>query len=260
MTQSHDRHGLSRRAALALGGSTLAAILANPAAAAAVAATLEPVSLTLPSGQLVNGALARPREERAPAVLVIHEWWGLNDAIKTFTATLAEEGYLALAIDLMKGAVATTPEAAQKQLGAIVDAEAIETTKAWIAWLRAHQASTDRVATLGFCFGGGWSLNASLATPVEATVIYYGNVAKPASALAALKGPVLGHFATRDKFIDGAMVVNFAAAMREAGKELTIFRYDADHAFANPTSANYNAADARLSFARTLTFLKTTLA
>ncbi|MCY4313121.1 MAG: dienelactone hydrolase family protein, partial [Gammaproteobacteria bacterium] len=107
--------------------------------------------------------------------------------------------------------------------------------------------------TMGWCFGGGWSLNASLATPVDATVIYYGNVKKAAADLASLQGPVLGHFATRDGWINQDMVSGFEASMHGAGKpELAVHWYEADHAFANPTSARYDADDAALSRERTV--------
>ena len=73
-------------------------------------------------------------------------------------------------------------------------------------WLRKHERGNGKVATIGWCFGGGWSLNASLAAPVDATVVYYGNVAKKTDQLTSLKGPVLGHFATKDKWINQKMI------------------------------------------------------
>ena len=115
---------------------------------------------------------------------------------------------------------------------------------------------TGKVATIGWCFGGGWSLNASIATPVDATIIYYGQVDQPASRLARLQGPVLGHFATRDQRINRPMVEGFEKAMAEAGKPLTVYWYEADHAFANPTGARYDAEDAKLAWDRTLAFFR----
>jgi carboxymethylenebutenolidase len=112
---------------------------------------------------------------------------------------------------------------------------------------------------MGWCFGGGWALNASIAEPVDATVVYYGRVDKPADQLAKLKGPVLGHFATRDEFIDEAMVGSFEKAMAEAGKPVTVYWYEADHAFANPSGGRYDEADAALAWSRTMEFLRQTL-
>jgi dienelactone hydrolase len=90
-------------------------------------------------------------------------------------------------------------------------------------WLQKHPKATGKVATIGWCYGGGWSLNASIATPVDATIVYYGRVDQPADRLARLKGPVLGHFATRDQWINRPMVEGFERAMAEAGKPLTIY-------------------------------------
>ena len=112
---------------------------------------------------------------------------------------------------------------------------------------------------MGWCFGGGWALNASIAEPVDATVVYYGRVDKPADQLAKLKGPVLGHFATRDEFINEPMVASFQRAMAEAGKPVTVYWYEADHAFANPSGGRYDEADAALAWSRTMDFLRQTL-
>jgi carboxymethylenebutenolidase len=138
-----------------------------------------------------------------------------------------------------------------------VDADAAtDTLVSWIGWLRGHGQVGERIATIGWCFGGGWSLNASIAAPVEATVVYYGRVNRAAEDLKTLKGPVLGHFATRDKWINQEMVGGFEKAMREAGKRVTSHWYEADHAFANPTSARYDEDDAKQAWQRTLAFFK----
>jgi carboxymethylenebutenolidase len=107
---------------------------------------------------------------------------------------------------------------------------------------------------VGWCFGGGWSLNASLARAVDATVIYYGRLVQDKARLAALSGPVLGHYASRDKWINHDMVSGFEAAMTAANRPYASHWYEADHAFANPTSARYDEADAALAWSRTLAF------
>lgn len=238
-----------------LGALSLTAVLADATASRAAAASLETVTVRLPSGKTVSAALAKPATTPAPAVLLIHEWWGLNDQIKTMAAELASAGYVALAVDLMDGAVATTPEAAKALVAKVDETAARETLVAWIDWLRGHTFCNGKVATLGWCFGGGWSLQASLSRPVEATVIYYGRVTDPAERLAALKGPVLGQFASHDQFITPAMVAGFKGEMARAGKPLEVYSYDADHAFANPTGNNYHKDDAQRAWQRTLAFL-----
>ncbi len=125
--------------------------------------------------------------------------------------------------------------------------------------MRARGEVTGKVGTVGWCFGGGWSLNTALARPVDATVAYYGRVNKSAADLASLDGPVLGHFATRDNWINADMVGGFEAAMDDAGKIYTNHWYEADHAFANPTQPRYDAEDAALSWDRTLAFLAANL-
>lgn len=236
----------------------LATVLAFPELAGAAADSLSTVSTTLSGGKQVSAALALPDADRAPAVLLIHEWWGLNDQIKSVAAELAKLGYAALAVDLYGGEVADTSEGAMSLMQGVDDQEATETLETWIAWLRDHDRTTGKVATIGWCFGGGWSLNASIAAPVDATVIYYGYVTPPAEELESLRGPVLGHFASQDQSIDEEMVNGFQMEMEKAGKAdmLTVHWYEADHAFANPTGARYDAEDAALAWERTQRFLE----
>jgi len=236
----------------------LAAVLASPELSRAAAGSLDTVSIRLGDGTTVSAALALPDADQAPAVLLIHEWWGLNDQIKSVAAELADQGYVALAVDLYGGEVADTRDGARSLMQSVDPQVATETLTSWIAWLRGHERSNDRVATMGWCFGGGWSLNASIAAPVDATIIYYGNVDKSAQELESLQGPVLGHFATEDGWINEEMVGGFRDAMAKAGKAdmLTVHWYDADHAFANPTGARYDAEDAALAWQRSLAFLQ----
>jgi len=251
------RHS-SRRAFLS-GAATLplATVLADPLLAAESAARTRRISITTDRhGRQVSAALGVPKQpEPRATILLIHEWWGLNDQIRTMAAEFADQGYLALAADLYDGRVGTSREENMQLMNSVDPDVAIDTLVSWIDWLRRHEKGNGRVATVGWCFGGAWSLNASLATPVDATVIYYGSVAKTAAQLEPLASPVLGHFATRDQYIDHEMVCAFEAAMIEAGKTFTHHWYTADHAFANPTGARYDQDDAQLAWRRTLAFL-----
>jgi carboxymethylenebutenolidase len=240
-------------------GLPLAAVLADPVLARAAAGTLEAVSITTDGGRPVNAALAMPATTPAPAVLLVHEWWGLNDQIKSVAADLARQGYIGLAIDLYDGKVADSPDVAGRLMQAVDPAAALDTAASWTRWLKANPKGDGKVGTVGWCFGGGWSLNASIAEPVDATVVYYGTVDRPAEQLAHLKGPVLGHFATRDHWITREMVDGFEKAMDAAGKAYTVYWYDADHAFANPSGGRYDAADAALAWERTLAFYRNNL-
>ncbi len=251
-----DRQALAKTAAAST--SRLAAVLADPRLTAAAAAQLETVSITTKGGKKTSAALARPAR-KGPAVLLIHEWWGLNDQIKSVAAELAEQGYLALACDLYKGQITTDAGKAGALMEAVNPAEATDIMTSWIDWLRESPDGNGKVATMGWCMGGGMSLMASIAAPVDATVIYYGNVAQPADRLAKLKGPIQGHFAEKDGWIDHAMVDPFAASLKKLGKKADLYWYDADHAFANPTGQNFIKKDAALAWSRTLGFLKASL-
>ncbi len=218
-------------------GLPLAAVLASPALARSVASSLPEVTIKTAAGHSRTATFAETRKDSAPTILLVHEWWGLNDQIKSVAAEFAGLGYHALAVDLYGGDVATSPDGARALMQAVKPEDAIDTVVSWSGWLKGHKGSNGRIGTVGWCFGGGWSLMTGLKSPVDATVVYYGNVARKASELAALKGPVLGHFATADNWINRKMVSGFEAEMAKAGKTVTTHWYDAKHAFANPTSA-----------------------
>ena len=253
------RDVLSQAITAPLAATGLAAVLADPKLARAAAESLETVAIETPGGKQVKAAFGAPAQTPAPSILLIHEWWGLNDQIKAVAADLVGHGYSALSVDLYDGKVADNPDDARAHMNAVDAAEANETLGAWIDWLRARDDTTGKIGTVGWCFGGGWSLNASIDRPIEATVIYYGNVAKSAAELAPLSGPVIGHFATEDQWINKPMVDGFEVAMAEAGKSLTAYWYEAEHAFANPTRASYDEADAALAWQRTMEFYGTNL-
>ena len=251
---------LARRTLMTgLAGLPLAAILADPRLAALAAEATETVSITTKGGETVSGAIALPATQPAPALLLIHEWWGLNAEIKTMAAEFAKEGYVALAADLYGGSVATSPQEAQALMQSVDSEKATDTLVSWVEWLRANPAVNGKVAAVGCTNGGGWAINAAMATPLEATIIYYGQLPQSAAEVKSVAGPVLGHFGEKDKFITREMVAGFERAMKEAGKPLTVHWYDADHAFANPTGANYDKEDAQLALKRTLEFLKQAL-
>lgn len=234
----------------------ISAILADPMLSRAVAAAHDGVSITTSDGRQVKATLAVPEKVPAPVMILIHEWWGLNAQIKAMAGEFAKQGYVALAVDLYDGEVATDPGNARKLMGKVDPEQATATLASWIDWARDQSYVNGKVGTVGWCFGGGWSLSASMARDVDATVVYYGNVARSADELASLNSPVLGHYAEADQWIDRAMVGGFEEEMKKAGKTFTSHWYDAQHGFANPTTARYDKADAALAWSRTLEFLK----
>ena len=239
----------------------LATVLAWPELAKSAAASTTPVTVKVPEGGEVGGVIALPDKTPAPAVLLVHEWWGLNDQIKSVAAELARRGFVAVAVDLYNGEVTTSAAEARRLMRGLDEKRATAQIRAMADWTRAHRGSNGKLGTVGWCFGGGWSLNCSIATPVDATVIYYGHVKRSAQQLARLHGPVMGHFATRDRWITRNMVQDFQQQMKKAGKtDLTVYWYEADHAFANPSGARYDKKDAALAWQRTLDFYKKHLA
>jgi carboxymethylenebutenolidase len=197
-----------------------------------------------------------------PGVVMIHEWWGLNDQIKEKADELAQKGYIVLAVDLFNGKVAKTPQEAQALVQALDQNEAIANMKDAVAFLRARNYVTQgRIATLGWCFGGGQALKLAQAQPgLAALVMYYGSVDTDPLALKGLP-PILGIFGAADAAIPLDQVKVFDAALTQAGVPHEIHTYPgAPHAFANPTNTTaYRAEAAADAWAKTLDFLKAKL-
>lgn len=194
-----------------------------------------------------------------PAIIVVHEWWGLNDGVRSLADRLAGEGYTVLAVDLFDGEVAETPDEARKLMMQVLEnpAAAEENMRQAYRFLR-DTAGAPRIAALGWCFGGSWAFNAAMLFPEEldAAVVYYGQVGTDVDELAALEVPILGHFAEDDSSIPLAMVEQFTGALEAAGVEHEILIYPGvGHAFANPSGNNYHAESARLAWQRSLAFL-----
>ncbi len=252
---------IARRTVLkGLGAVPLTAILADAGLARAAAAQTETVTITTAAGREVSAALALPEAGSGPGIILIHEWWGLNDQIRSVAHDFARNGYVALAVDLYGRPAVSTPEDAKALMSAVKPEEATDTLTSWATWLRQHtRVANGKVGVIGWCFGGAWSLNASLATPMDATVIYYGRVDRPAEDLRRLSGPVQGHFATRDTFITPAMAEAFEAGLKDIGHPHEIYHYEADHAFANPSGNRFDQEDAQLAWQRTMAFLDRTL-
>ncbi|HEX6813933.1 MAG TPA: dienelactone hydrolase family protein [Planctomycetota bacterium] len=204
--------------------------------------------------------LALPKDKKAPlpAVIVIHEWYGLNDHIKHWADRLAGEGCAALAVDLYRGTVAKTSEEAQKAMGAVDAAQATATLREAFAFL----SSDDRIKAtkrgcIGWCFGGGWSLKLAIAErDLDACVIYYGRLVDDEAELAKIEAPVLGVFGSKDRSIPEQAVAAFEGSMKKLGKDVRVLRYDAEHAFANPSGARYDQKNAAAAWTEARAFLQ----
>jgi len=205
------------------------------------------------------GYYARPDDELPhPGVILIHEWWGLNENIKEAARTLASEGYHVLAVNLF-GSVATTPEQARAQTSGLDQEEALANMNAAYDYLKARGAT--KMASYGWCFGGGQSMQFSLSgRALDATVIYYGNLVTDEARLRSIRWPVLGIFGDQDTSVTPESARAFDAALSNLGIEHEVKIYEGvGHAFANPSGANYAPGETRDAWERTLTFLGTNL-
>ncbi|NNF40307.1 MAG: dienelactone hydrolase family protein [Woeseiaceae bacterium] len=242
----------------------------EPSAGAELQPTRDVISETLPyaeSGdELVYGYFVAPADmfEPLPAVIMIHEWWGLNDNVRAMADRLAAEGYIVLAVDLYAGKTAKNGAEARKlMLGVVEDPESANENIRSAYQFVSTTAGAPRVASLGWCFGGGWSLNTAMLFPddLDASVIYYGQVTADEDKLRPVNSPILGLFAANDTGIKVASVEAFSAALTRLRKDHEIHIYPGvGHAFANPSGNNYDAAAASDAWQRTLDFLALHLA
>ena len=238
--------------------------VASPAAEAAPARPVrtEKVAYARIGGKEIEGFLAMPFDHEGPfpGVIVIHEWWGLNDNIRSMARQLAAEGYAALAVDLYEGESATDRAGAsalmRKWMG---QRKRLEDNLRQARGYLASAKNSPKIGTIGWCFGGGWSLSTALLFPTEidATVIYYGRLVTEPEALGPLRAPVLGFFGSEDKGIPVSSVRAFESALKKLDKPASIHVYEgADHAFANPSGTRYDAPAAEDAWRKTRAFLR----
>src|SRR5215831_17220692 len=222
-------------------------------------------TVTYKSGdETVSGVLYTPQGKGPfPALIVIHEYWGLNDWVKEQASKLADQGYEALAIDLYRGKVATTPDEAHQIMRGVPEDRAKRDLHAAFEFLGSQSAvKKDRIGAIGWCMGGGYSLDVALQEPaLAASVINYGHLATDSDALKKINAPILGLFGAQDRGIPVADVRKFEETLRQMGKKIDIKIYDdAGHAFENPNNkAGYRESDAADARKRTLDFLAANL-
>lgn len=214
--------------------------------------------------ETVQGILYTPAGKGPfPALVVIHEWWGLNDWVKDQAAKLAGEGYAALAIDLYRGRVATTPDEAHEIMRGVPEDRAARDLRAAVAFLKSQaNVKKHRIGSIGWCMGGGYSLNVALQEPtLTATVINYGHLVVDADSIKKINASVLGIFGGKDRGIPVADVKKFEQALKQKGNRVDIVIYpDAGHGFENPNNKEgYRAEDAANAWMHTVSFLASTL-
>src|SRR5229473_3910939 len=210
--------------------------------------------------ETVQGMLYAPAGSGPfPAIVVIHEYWGLNDWVKEQASKLADQGYEALAIDLYRGKVATTPDMAHEIMRGVPEDRAKRDLHAAFEFLQSQpNVKKSRIGAIGWCMGGGYSLDVALQEPaLAADVINYGHLATDPEALKKINAPILGLFGGQDRGITPDDVHKFEEALKKLGKRVEIKIYpDAGHAFENPNNKQgYRAEDAADAWKRTVDFL-----
>ncbi|MFZ0313297.1 MAG: dienelactone hydrolase family protein [Candidatus Korobacteraceae bacterium] len=239
--------------------TALICLLALPAMAA------EPQAVSYRSGdETVQATLYMPKGEGPfPALVVIHEWWGVNDWVKQQASNFADEGYVALAIDLYRGQLATTPDEAHQIMRGVPEDRANRDLLAATAYLRSlKEVNSKRVGAIGWCMGGGYALDLAVADPkLKVAVINYGHLASEKTTLKKIHASILGIFGGQDKGIPPADVHKFETEMKGLDKKVEIQIYpDAGHGFENPNNQQaYRAEDAASAQKLTDEFLRKNL-
>jgi carboxymethylenebutenolidase len=216
--------------------------------------------------QLVHGHFVFPIDmvDPLPGLIVIHEWWGLNDDVRAMADRIAAQGYIVLAIDLFGGRIAESPADARPMMIEVVENPELANDNIRQAYeFLVQSGQSPRIGVLGWDFGGGWSLNAAimLSDDLDAAVVYYGQVTDDEARLAPLDAPLLGLFAGNDRGIPAGTVRAFEQALENLGKTYEIEIYPGtEHSFANPSATQYNAETAEQAWSRTIEFLDRYLA
>ena len=228
---------------------------------AGLAAAAEQTVSYKSGAETVSGLLVTPEGKGPfPAVIVIHEWWGLDNWVKDQARALAREGYVALAPDLYRGRVADKQEDAHQLMMGTPRDRALRDLHAAHAYLQGRpDVRKNRIGAIGWCMGGMYALALATEEPgLAAVVAYYGAPPSDEAALARIKAPVLGNFGGEDKGPSPEQVKAFEAAMKKAGKTVDVKVYPgAGHAFANVNNPwkGYREDAAKDAWARTVAFL-----
>jgi carboxymethylenebutenolidase len=232
---------------------------------AIVALAATPQEVSYKSGdETVKGVMYTPAGKGPfPALIVIHEWYGLNDWVKQQASQLSDEGYVTLAVDLYRGKVAANGDEAHELMRGLPEDRAARDLVAAFNYLASQKnVKANKIGSIGWCMGGGYSLAAALNEPkLAATVINYGRLATDTAALQKINAPILGLFGGQDRGIPPDSVKAFEEQMKKLGKKVEVHIYpDAGHGFENENNkGGYREADTKDARARTLAFLQQNL-
>lgn len=198
-----------------------------------------------------------------PAVILIHEWWGLNDWVKNNAQLFASKGYVALAVDLYRGKSTPSPDEAHELMRGLPEDRALRDLKAAVEYLSSQKnVRSKSIGTIGWCMGGGYSLSAAVAIPsLRASIICYGRLVTDSLSIAGIHASILGIFGARDNGIPVESVREFGSACKQSGKDISLKIYDdAGHAFMNSNNTKaYREHSAVDAWSNIWSFLEHTL-
>lgn len=214
------------------------------------------IEIEVVGGEKSSAYLVQSNSETDKYLFLIHEWWGLNDNIKREAEEWATQlgNVHVLALDLYDGKSTANPQEA----GKLMQSVKTERAKAIIEAAFNYAGKKADIATMGWCFGGGWSIQSALIgkNQVVGTVAYYGMPEMDVEKLKTLHADIMAVYGTKDKWITPEVGAKFENAMKEAGKKVESFYYDADHAFANPSNPNWDEKSAKDAQEKAETYLK----
>jgi carboxymethylenebutenolidase len=221
------------------------------------------VSFSSRDGRTVEGELEEPAGAgKAPGVVLVQEWWGVNDHVRSLAARLAKEGFLVLAPDLYHGTVTRDAEEAARLMTQLDTLTAVGEIAGAAAFLKEHPRGTGKVGVTGFCLGGALSFAAACHVEgLSAVVPFYGIPAAEKVDYGKVTAPILAHFARNDDWATVAKAEEIKSALDQRGHPMELQTYDAQHAFVNDTRPEvYDAANAKLAWERTVAFFRKHLA
>lgn len=210
------------------------------------------------AGGHIEGALCEPPGlGKTGALVVVHEWHGLNEIMELHCEQFAQAGFLALVPDLFHGQVAQDDDQAAKMIGTFDFQKAVGEIGEAVAYLRSHPRCNGRVAVAGFCLGGALTLAAARYVPgVAAAVPFYGLPRVPSDQFTQVKTPICGHYARVDNWANPSVAEEIQGKVRSGGGQMDLYIYDAEHAFMRSTDpSRYEPKSAELAWQRTVDFL-----
>lgn len=212
-------------------------------------------------GAPVHGELYSPAGNRAPAIILAHEWWGLNDQMRGLARRFAAEGFHALALDLYGGKVTADPDEAMALSIDMKTSDAIAQIQAATDWLKTYRLCTGKVGVTGFCLGGAMAMAAACnVRGLHAVAPFYGLPLAQFADWSKVEAPIQGHYAKHDHYVQNDRLPAIQAAVQAAGGHAEFFLYEAGHAFLRETDpATYDAEAAALAWTRVVGFFQRNL-